>query len=86
MQSIAFFSFFDIMYTPLSPDTKTNLQNDSNFQTVAHIKIIPRNTATSGAPEMRKIYLKPVPAFSTHTTLPTRWNVHLLYVTQSLEC
>jgi len=75
------------MHVPLPPHpTKHNLQNNSNFQAVVHIQIIPGKRVTCLATEMRKMALKPVITFllPTHLT-PTHWNVHLLCVTQQIE-
>jgi len=51
----------------------------------AHVQIILGKPVTSLATEMRKMALMSVTfSLPTHPT-PTRWNVHLLNVTQSVE-
>ena len=65
--------------------TKHNLQNASNVQGEAHIRIILGKLVTSLATEMCKMTLKPVTlSLPAHPT-PTCRNVRLLCVTQSVE-
>ena len=74
---------FLIQFPPSRPH-KNYLQNDSNFQAVAHIQIILQKPNTNLATEMRKMTLTPV-TFSFLPTLPLpHRNVHLLTVTQSV--
>ena len=61
-----FFIFFKYNLPPLD-HSKNNIQNDSNFQAVAHIQIILQKPNTSLATEMRKMALTPV----TISFLPT---------------
>ena len=70
---------------PATYPAKNNLENSSNFQAKAHVQIILGKPFTSLAQEMRKMALKSASvSLPTHPT-PTRWNVHLSNVTQSVE-
>ena len=83
--SVLFLSFSNTIFAlPTPQKIICNLQNDSNFQAVAHIKIILQKPNTSLATEMRKMALTPI-TFSFLPTLPLpHRNVHLLTVTQSV--
>ena len=73
---VFFFNTMHVQPPPSPTKKKNNLQNDSNFQAVAHIQIIPWKPITSLGTEMRKMAFKPVTfSFPTHPT-PTCWNVH----------
>ena len=67
------------------PDpTKNYLQNDSNFQALAHIQIILQKPNTNLATEMRKMALTPF-TFSFLPTLPLPHRiVHSLTIKQSV--